>query len=518
MRLPVLLLVLPAFLALLSCADSRQLKQQAPEVKFLIGFAGTPARVELDAAVSAAGCSLGDFLSVDAGIATAKCPAGVRLSTSTPGFTGLGVNLVAQDVHFTLSEDTQSAIAEPLTSQRRTSASAGTTTTGSATTNGFYTGPITGEPNDPLWAYQWAPRSIEAPKAWAQGINGRCVRVGVVDGYFGTLNPDIKNKFDTNVSKSFADISFETDPVGGVPHGQWVSGVIGAEANNGWSVMGVAYGSTLLGVQVFGSSSGAPFSTIVEGILYAAQRKDKGGAGADIINLSLGALGTKNADPGVEPGAGPIIGLLNKAFAFANKNGVLVVAAAGNNYFNLNTPGPFLSTPCEQANVLCVAANGPVGICPVCSSPTSDVDCAFPPGLDFQNANYSRLASYTNFGLTVDVTAPGGDIMLRGIRPCWGDDKVVTTGPVDVTNWVAGTSFSAPHVSALAALYIQKAAMDKGVLESELCSPGRTKTFISPGQVKRAILSGAVLPPGKVGDMKKLFGAGIINVPRTLGL
>ncbi|KAG2485386.1 hypothetical protein HYH03_015872 [Edaphochlamys debaryana] len=67
-------------------------------------------------------------------------------------------------------------------------------------------------------------------------------------------------------------------------------------------------------------------------------------------------------------------------------------------------------------------------------------------------------------------------------------------------------------------MYIQKAAMDKGVLESELCDPNRVKPFVSPGQIKTAILRGAVRPPGGIPEMNSLYGAGIINVPRTLGL
>ncbi|KAG2498275.1 hypothetical protein HYH03_003536 [Edaphochlamys debaryana] len=382
-------------------------------------------------------------------------------------------------------------------------------------TGTFFTGPLLDEPNDEWWPYQWAPRSIGAPAAWAQGINGRCARVAVVDGSFGTLNPDLVNKFDMSVTKSFADIGFEVDA--DEPHGQWVAGVIGAEANNGVCVAGVAYGSTLIGIQVFGTAREALFSTVAQAIIYAAERKSKGGAGADIINLRLaGVINRADRSSRLED-AGDVLPILNRALAFANKNGVLVVAAANNDALNFDTQRSNLTLPCQNPNVICVAANAPVGICPSCSS-GNPIICDFPPGLDFGGANYNRLASYSNYGRAVDVTAPGGDY-ANFPTPCWADDMVVTTypfGPYPV--WVAGTSFSAPHVSALAALYVQKAAMDAGALESELCNPNRVKTFVSPAQIKAAILRGAVLPPGNPGKMRNLYGAGIIHVPRTLGL
>ncbi|KAG2482167.1 hypothetical protein HYH03_018884 [Edaphochlamys debaryana] len=174
------------------------------------------------------------------------------------------------------------------------------------------------------------------------------------------------------------------------------------------------------------------------------------------------------------------------------------------------------TSPCQNSNVICVAANAPVGICPGPCDP-NNVFCLAPGGLNFAGANYSRLASYSNYGRAVDVTAPGGDY-ADFPKPCFFDDFIATTAPNGGTSWVSGTSFSAPHVSALAALYIQKAAMDKGVLESELCNPNRVKTFVSPAQIKTAIMRGAVLPPGNAGEMRRIFGAGIINVPRTLGL
>ncbi|KAG2482683.1 hypothetical protein HYH03_018389 [Edaphochlamys debaryana] len=503
-------LIVPLLAAFLGFAAANRSLKQASTVTYIISFI-SPSCNALSGAVAkvATGCRI-DFCVAEANVATAQCPAGTALSASK-FHASLGVDVVAQDVVRRLGASPTGVT---------TDATSNAATTITAATSSFYTGPIIGDPNDKWWPYQWAPRSIDATAAWAKGINGRCARVVMVDGAFGTLPPDLQNKFDMSVTRSFADISFDTD-TGVVTHGIATSGVVGAEANNGVGIVGIAYGATLIGVQVFGTELQAADSVVVKGIVYAAQRKDKGGAGADIINLSLGEIvdrANRTATRSEMYGNGSsIMHIFNRAFAFANKNGVLVVAGAGNDAININAQKSGYSDPCQNANVICVAANAPVGICPAgrCAA-GHRWNCT--GGLDFANANYSRLASYSNYGTAVEVTAPGGDTVFEG--DCWLDDTVLVSAPggVEKIGFGTGTSFSAPHVSALAALYLQKAAMDKGALESELCNPGRTKTYVSPGQIKTAILRGAVLPPGNAGDVRKLFGAGIINVARTLGL
>ncbi|KAG2486290.1 hypothetical protein HYH03_014995 [Edaphochlamys debaryana] len=241
----------------------------------------------------------------------------------------------------------------------------------------------------------------------------------------------------------------------------------------------MAYGSTLIGVRVSGKAAGVPWSAWIKAVIYAAQRKDLGGAGSDVLTLEwvdderVNRANRTGVRSELYGNGTNINHMLNRAIAFANRNGVLIVVSAGlwpayGLPGDLRTEKSYVTNPCENANVLCVAASAPVGVCPPSHCAQNSINWFYCPlGLDFAGADYNRLAYFSSYG---------------------------------------------------GALYIQKAAMDKGKLETELCAPGRTKTSVSAGQVKAAIVRGAVLPPGNPGEMRKIYGAGIINVPRTLGL
>jgi len=131
--------------------------------------------------------------------------------------------------------------------------------------------------------------------------------------------------------------------------------------------------------------------------------------GADIINLSLG---------GVNPSP-----LLADAVAYAVSNGVTVVGAAGNN------ASPTVFYPAAYPDVIAVGSIDP---------------------------NLS-LSSFSNYGDGIDVFAPGRDIISTHI-----DGGYI---------YKSGTSFAAPHVSAMIALAKTLGltiAFDGGVLTLEL--------------------------------------------------
>lgn len=336
---------------------------------------------------------------------------------------------------------------------------------------------------------QWAPQAIDAPAAWALGCTGEGVRVAVVDGGLFNGHPDLAPNVDVAASRSFVPgqpFNFDT---GTFWHGTHVAGIIGAidhapGATVNTGVIGIAPKTTLIGVKVLHGGSGS-FAWVIQGILYAATPLAEGGGGADIINLSLGAVFARN-----EPGAGQLVAAMNQAVNYANRHGVLVVSATGNDGLDLDHSGNLISVPAESGAGVAVSSTGPVG---------------FALGA----TNFDRLASYTNYGTSVvHVAAPGGDFALPGedlcsipttgglpvTVPCWAFDMVISTTRTG-WGWAAGTSMAAPAASAVAAMIKQR-------------NPG-----ISLGALKNALANSAV-DAGKKGS-DPFYGRGWVNALRA---
>ena len=314
--------------------------------------------------------------------------------------------------------------------------------------------------NDTLYPFQWAPRAIDAPLAWAAGCTGRGVRVAIVDGGLYAAHTDLAANVDAARSASFVPgFTFNQD-VGTFWHGTHVAGIVGA-VDNSTGVIGIAPEATLIGVKVLHNGSGT-FGAVIQGILYAATPLAQGGAGADIINMSLGATFSKQG------GAGSLVGALAKAVNYADRFGVLVVSAAGNDGFDLDHMGPVTSLPAQSGSGIAVSATGPVGF-------------------GYGATNFDSPASYTNYGNSViNVAAPGGDFQLFGtpagnlacpvgpfFQVCWAVDMVLSTSRGTTAaggyTFAAGTSMAAPAASAVAAIIKQQhPGISLGALKSAL--------------------------------------------------
>ncbi len=292
-------------------------------------------------------------------------------------------------------------------------------------------------PSDETFFFlQWHLDAIEAPTAWNEGFTGAGVRIAVVDGGMSADHIDIAPNLDVVASASFVPgFDFDQD-TGSFSHAGHVAG-IAAAPDNGLGTIGVAPNATIIGVKVLHDGWGY-FSWIMEGIEYASRSVAEGGAGADIINLSLGGIFCKSG------GAGPLVAALNKSINTATKRGVLVISAASNDGLDMDHLWDCMVAPAESGNGIAVSATGPVGWA-------------------YGATNYRRPAQYTNYGNSlIHVAAPGGDWAYPGnetctvgfiTAPCWVFDMVFSVyGGTSSYGWAAGTSMSAPVTAGVAAL------------------------------------------------------------------
>lgn len=319
--------------------------------------------------------------------------------------------------------------------------------------------------NGTLWGLS-GTFGIQAPPAWdvTQGAPG--VVVAVVDTG-GTTHPDAGSTvpgYDMIVDPVVANDgngrdADPSDPGDGDAysssswHGTHVAGTINAIANNGAGVVGVAPGVKVQHVRVLGVGGGYT-SDILAGITWASGGSVPGipsnPTPASVINMSLGGYGACSAD-------------WQTAIDAAVGRGTVVAVAAGNS--NADAAG---FSPASCANVLTVAATDSSG----------------------------KRASFSNYGSTVEIAAPGVAIMSTL------NDGLTGPGNPSYASY-SGTSMATPHVAGVVALM-------RSVNPS-----------LTPAQVSQLITSTANVTafPGGVCDatVSKTCGAGIINAMRLLG-
>jgi lantibiotic leader peptide-processing serine protease len=306
-----------------------------------------------------------------------------------------------------------------------------------------------------FWSFQWAPRAVQAPEAWDAGHTGQGARIAILDGAIYDQHLDLRDNLDVNASRSFVPGFNYNQDTGTFWHGTHVAG-IAAAALNRIGTIGIAPNATLIGVKVLHSGSGA-FEWILEGIIYAAKPLAQGGAGAHVINMSLGATIDYRSNWG-DKDFRDWFRELQKAYdrgtRYAYQQGVTVVASAGNGATNFDVERGLFKFPAQNQHVISVSATGPWNW----ASGATD---------------FARPAYYTDHGKSlVDLSAPGGNWGYPGneactvvgtirtiTNPCWAFDGIMSTVRGTTTanyNWAQGTSMAAPLVSGIAALIIGK--------------------------------------------------------------
>ncbi|MFC5649592.1 S8 family serine peptidase [Paenibacillus solisilvae] len=167
---------------------------------------------------------------------------------------------------------------------------------------------------------------IGVPAAWAKGLTGKGLKIGVIDTGVDYVHPDLKNAYKGghdsffNTDDPYEEIPNQETGNEGTSHGTHVSGTIAGRGENEADLVqkGVAYESDLYVYKVLGynaetgTASGST-AQVIDGIEHAV--KDH----MDVINLSLGSDDAKDT---FSPDA---IAVNNAVLA-----GVIAVVANGN--------------------------------------------------------------------------------------------------------------------------------------------------------------------------------------------
>lgn len=179
----------------------------------------------------------------------------------------------------------------------------------------------------------------------------------------------------------------DNDPMDERNHGTHVAGIIGAKTNNLKGIASLPKELKLMNLRILDASGEGYFSDAILALEYAVDN------GAIIINNSWGGWGFSQA--------------LEDALSFAYNAGCIIVASSGNNASNIDD---YWYSIASSPKVIAVSA--------------SDRE--------------ENRAWFSNYGVKIDVAAPGDDILSTLLNNSYGEKS--------------GTSMAAPYVSSLAAL------------------------------------------------------------------
>jgi subtilisin family serine protease len=283
-------------------------------------------------------------------------------------------------------------------------------------------------PNDSLISEQWSLEKIRAFDAWEKTQGSDTVLLGVIDTGIDYDHPDLKNKIYQNPGETGLDnqgndkrsnnidddnngfvddyrgwdftdrvgfpfdtsggdyLYWDNDPKDENGHGSFIAGITGAQTINLTGIAGAAPNIKLVNLRAFDPAGYGEEDDVAAAILYAVQ------IGVKVLNMSFG----DNAFSLV----------LKDVIQFAYSRNMVLVGSAGNS----GSPNPHY--PSGYSEVICVG--------------NSTIE-------DF-------VASNSNYGSTLDMVAPGTQILTTAINNNYST--------------INGTSASTPHVAATAALIL----------------------------------------------------------------
>jgi serine protease len=272
------------------------------------------------------------------------------------------------------------------------------------------------EPNDPLYAEQFALREMRVPYVWSMTQGDPSIVVAVLDS--GTMpHPDLDGQyvagydFVSDPASSMDGDGWDADPSDAayVLHGTHVAGIIGAKANNQIGVAGVAWNTRILPVRVLGGQGGTWFD-VAAGLRWAVGLPVSGAPAnptpARVVNMSIGTYYDSEVQRGTV------------AEIVSTRPEVVLVAAAGNESTN------YPLYPAAYPGVIAVYA------------------------LD-RNFHWT---TYSNYGTWISVGAFGGD-WWRGEPGILSTFWDMATNQPDYEE-LCGTSMASPQVAGVAALLL----------------------------------------------------------------
>lgn len=331
---------------------------------------------------------------------------------------------------------------------------------------------------------QWdIKRVTEDGKSYELGTGNHDVVVGIIDSGVDIDHKDLTENFlggENFVPENYlgddTELGDKDDIDDRFGHGTNVTGFIAANGE----MKGIAPNIGYRSYRIFDTYGNTDFFICADAVTKAVDD------GVKVINLSIASFYIDGSYIYTDPYTGEVEDLGNnkedyevikRAIDYAISNDVVVVTSSGNDgadcsdgaklaeYFNeIDTDG---FTYLGNMYQLPGSINGVITV----SSTTAD----------------DELAYYSNYGKgLIDIAAPGGDY----------DKECFSTSNNGRYKNVAGTSFSAPKVSAAAALI--------------LCQDGS----LTPKDVEKRLYDSADKISGE--ESESYFGSGILNVYKAL--
>lgn len=115
-------------------------------------------------------------------------------------------------------------------------------------------------PNDPYAYKQWSIDSLDIAAAWDAGLEGKGVKIGVIDTGVNASHEDFEG---TNFAVGYNAIDGSNNVTDENGHGTFVCGILAAARNNNLGVAGFCTKATIVPIKCFGESQETSASYII---------------------------------------------------------------------------------------------------------------------------------------------------------------------------------------------------------------------------------------------------------------